>query len=925
MAKVPIVRAVLAGLIVAGSASGQEVRLDVSRDTWLSNVGAEADGSNGGASKLKAKSIQEMTLLDVDPRPLRGRVVESASLHVRISGDRFLRRVTVGTVGAAWFEGTAANYEQQAGASTHNHARHPDVPWTLDGGDLCRVILGQGGSAWASNEASKPDAQGWQHVPIDPKIVALRASGVGEGFVVFDDTGSEWERKGEAFRYDLFPNRFFSSREQNRSSAPYLTVRLGKDDRRPPSAPGNLTIEAGELAAGEAIASWSTPVDEGAAGTVGFFATVEGKEVPRAMIPVAGIAGSRNRMSIRDLGLAPGSTVRLAVRAVDGAGNVGPAVEVRGRVSDRRPRPLPGIENSPGVGDVPLPRIAGVEVAVVDELDKVDPVRGRLIPEAPTGYLAANHVWNASEKRIRLQAAKNESVAFQVLIRGKADVVPSLEFPGDGPIKPVVEFGRYEPIRSKGGWRADPIVPLSMPKRSIPEMASRSVHVEVYVPHEMEAGEHGGRLMLKSGGESLSMEVVLTVRDFTLADRLSFLPEMNGYDLPRNEIAYYRLAHKHRTALNRVPYHHDGRVSDGCAPRWDGKTLDWAAYDRRFGPLLDGSAFADMPRRGVPVDVFYLPIFENWPSPMEGNYNGEYWADKAFPESYRRDLVSASRQFAEHAASKGWNDTLLECFFNGKVDFKRRGWSRGTSPWLLDEPANFQDYWALRFFGLAFHEGVALAPPSRSRLVFRADISRPQWQRDVLDGILDVNIVGGAFRPYRRMVLDRKAANGEIVLEYGSANSLDDPDTQAVSWSLDAWSLGADGVLPWQTIGDEKSWDEADSLSLFYPSLSGGGAPIPSIRLKAFRRGQQDVEYWTLYGLETKEPRWAMGETLRAALKLDAERHASGEDAGVLLYRKIRPEDLAALRDRIGRALSEMHPRPRRQLVDFRPPTRRGP
>jgi len=39
----------------------------VSRDTWVSEVGQEADGNNGGAPRLKLKSIQEMTLIDVDP------------------------------------------------------------------------------------------------------------------------------------------------------------------------------------------------------------------------------------------------------------------------------------------------------------------------------------------------------------------------------------------------------------------------------------------------------------------------------------------------------------------------------------------------------------------------------------------------------------------------------------------------------------------------------------------------------------------------------------------------------------------------------------------------------------------------------------------------------------------------------------------
>src|SRR5262249_12555049 len=147
---------------------------------------------------------------------------------------------------------------------------------------------------------------------------------------------------------------------------------------------------------------------------------------------------------------------------------------------------------------------------------------------------------------------------------------------------------------------------------AVADQASRSLHCEVYVPHEAEPGEHKGRLVLKVDGASQALDVSLRVWDFALPDHLSFLPEMNCYDLPADERDYNRLAHRHRTVLNRVPYHQNGRVADGCAPAWDGRKLDWSAWDRRFGPLLDGSAFADLPRRGVPLECFYLPLHENW-------------------------------------------------------------------------------------------------------------------------------------------------------------------------------------------------------------------------------------------------------------------------------------------------------------------------
>src|SRR5262249_7397706 len=158
-------------------------------------------------------------------------------------------------------------------------------------------------------------------------------------------------------------------------------------------------------------------------------------------------------------------------------------------------------------------------------------------------------------------------------------------------------------------------------------------------------------------------------------------------------------------------------------------------------------------------DAFYLPLHENWPSPMEGNYNGDYWADRALPKSYRDDFVAAARRFTEHLDAARWSDTFFLFFLNGKNNFKQKGWSRGSSPWLLDEPGNFQDFWALRYFGAAFHEGVQQARGAggaHAKLVFRCDISRPEWQRDVLDGLLDYNVVSGAMRAYPRIVFDRK-------------------------------------------------------------------------------------------------------------------------------------------------------------------------
>jgi hypothetical protein len=913
--------------VLALSQDGTTLRLPVTRDTWLSAAGAEADGSNGGAGRLKLKSIQESSLIDVDTALLKGskRVVTSARLHLRSTGEPHLKRVTVSTISAEWFEGNATNYQPQAGSSTFHHRRHPDVPWSFPGSDLTSVVLGQGRSLWRSADASPPDAEGWQTIAIAPEIVAARVAGLSHGFFLFDDTGSEWTHQGDQFRLTLFPNRFIFSKDENAARAPYVTVTLGREDRASPNAPRDLRVEdrTDRLPTGEAVVSWSVPDDEGPAGTLGFMAQVDDRDAPRYLIPSALSPGPRVSMRLRDGVLKPGVTATLTVRAVDAVGNVGPAASVKVTGSSHKVAALPGRDPAPFEGQGPLPRLGSAEVGVIDELDKVQPETGAMVPPQAETYLAANHLWDAARRRVRLHAARGEFVGFQVLINGDVGPVqPTLIFPDT---RFPTTFGRYQAVVSKVGPMPDPIVSLDERRVKSPR---ECLHAELYVPTDARTGAHHGTLTLVAGSQSLSIDVELTVWDFTLPDFLSFIPEMNCYGLPRDEREFYRLAHRHRTVLNRLPYSQNGSMAEGCAPSWDGKTLDWTAWDRRFGPYLDGSAFADMPRARIPLEVFYLPLHENWPTPMEGNYNGDYWADRAFPPSYREAFVAASAQVARHCREEGWDETIFQGFLNNKNNYKAQGWSRGSSPWLLDEPANFQDYWALRWFAQAFHEGVRKGGPGPERLAFRADISRPEWQRDALDGLLDYNVVSGAFRRYRRIVLDRKEQDGQWVTEYGTSNAIESPNTQPVAWCLDAWCLGADGVIPWQTLGRGDSWERADELALLYPSRRGDGSgPVPSIRLKAYRRGQQDVEYLTLLTKVLDEPRWAIGQAARSTLKLEPRRMGTetaggGEDAGRVDYGQLRPQDLWKFRVRIGEYLSGKRPGPARRLVDWRPPSR---
>ncbi len=691
--------------------TGKTLTLPVTRDNWFSIVGPEADGNNGGATRLKFKSYQEFSLLDFDPALLKGFTIIAAEAHVKCSTLKEpLHRMTASTFSAEWVEGTSSSYKPEKGSSSFLHRQFPDVPWTVPGSDVCSVMLGQGGTFWRMADATPPDANGWQTIPVDPRVIAARVAGISYGVLLFDDTGSEWEHQGEKFTLRHFPNRFIHSRESGKANAPYFTVTLGPKDETAPGKAVDFEASTAHLPAGESLVHWKTPADAGS-GTIGFIVEVDGKAIPRYLIPFAGKPGERVQMHLRDLNIPADKQVKLVVKAVDAAGNVGDAYTTHISVSDIVPTALPGKMPTPFTDTAALPKLGKGEVAIIDELDKVHPISGEMIPKQAEGYPAANHLWSAKEQRLRLHAAGNEFVSFQISLRGvEGAVTPSLTFENAEGVKTA--FGIYTNVESAKGPLPDPIVPLTK-EFKVPEgHKNGSIHGEVYIPHALKPGDYRGKLLLKTEADTLEIAVDLHVWDFTLPDSLNFYCEMNGYGLPAGlETAYYRVGHRHRTSVNIVPYSQSGKVHDGWGPKWDGAKFDWTAWDARFAPYFDGSAFADLPRKSVPLDIFYLPLHENWPTPLAPNYDesspaNKYWADKVFKESYRKNFVEASRQFAEHFNEKGWHKTFFQCFFNDKLDFKAKGWSRTPTVWILDEPANFQDFWALHYFAVAFHEGI---------------------------------------------------------------------------------------------------------------------------------------------------------------------------------------------------------------------------
>lgn len=972
-------------MLWAGAAlrvEAKTLRFQAVRDLYVSSASGEEEGNNGASPRLKVKGYQEFSLLDFDVAELRGLRIKEAKIAVKLASEERLRQVTVGSIVVPWNEGDGTSYAKIPGASSFRWRETPNVPWAYSTNsdvysDITSVTFGEGGSFWASGEASEP-IDGWQTIPVDPRVVAARAAGISTGFVFFDDVGTELARRGadgEEVEIRLFPNRFFYSRDQNSASTPYLEVVVDEEvketgkKRKGPAPPAELVARTDGLPFGEAEIIWSYPETTGCR-IIAFQARIDGKEVPQSLIPAPKINGystasERYIARLNNLGLKPGKSKKLELVAVDELGERSAPAILRFDVSDDKPSDWSDLvavgkrgatkRNKGGTTtelNATLPVLAGTKVAVLNEFDKTTE-SGELIPRRPESYATSNAIWNARERQINLAAARGEFIGFQLAFKGdarkiraeihwsktvnneKTSVSVKKKTSNEGASSaekskekigtaPRATFYRLAQVETSRGKIGDPAIPFETSEMNV-SAGNDAVYCEIYVPQNAAAGQRRGTLRLTSGGETLDLKIVLTVWNFNIPNELSFLPEMNCYSLPANELEYYRMAQLHRTYINRVPYSHRGTVGDGLAPKYDAATraFDWTEWDRRFGALFDGSAFADSPRGATPIEAFYLPFFENFPANIFEEYDETVRpVEAAFSENYKTSLRNALADAAEHFVQSGWSDSRFLFYLNNKMDYKRNGWSRASSPWLLDEPASFQDFTALRFFAsqlrLALEEADFATKSNGTRkknassetrpILFRADISRPQWSRDSLDGLLDVNVVGGdVFRRYNRRVMERRDRFNELVYAYGTTAAPELNGWQPVAWALDAWTLGADGIVPWQTIGNDESWKKGDELSLFYPATEeSGGKVVASIRLKAYRRGQQDVEYLTALCNATGRPRWDVAQALRRRFPLEARStFRYSEDAGTQDYPNFSPDEWERLRREIGAFLSE--------------------
>lgn len=398
-----------------------------------------------------------------------------------------------------------------------------------------------------------------------------------------------------------------------------------------------------------------------------------------------------------------------------------------------------------------------------------------------------------------------------------------------------------------------------------PDHENQLVWVDLYVPPQTPPGQYQGQLQVKSEGQTREIPLRLQVWEATLPHTNSVDAFTELYQAYSSEgiqggllnpawrqmaRCYQQLAHQHRVVFAE-------RFSQTPGPQLENPEPDpeaWANYDDAYHGALSGELFSAQqgyhgPGQDTPVSVWRTP----WP---------QVWNEKVTSSLRRSTLYEyedLARAFTQHVLERGWTRTRLLAYLFDEVD-------GGTD----------EDHSALT------PEQIKLAHEQMRRVQLSLDLGSPEIPIDLLwtshadpsawtqDPELDLRGTIRLWAPNaaaaRPDFLQERAQQGERAWFYHAGHphvglhTINASGLELRTWGLLAARYQLQGNFIWAAdLGDpEAPWahpsyrredDRFGNGTLVYPGarldrighLSAPG-PIPSMRLKAWRRGLQDAE-----------------------------------------------------------------------------------
>lgn len=542
-----------------------------------------------------------------------------------------------------------------------------------------------------------------------------------------------------------------------------------------------------------------------------------------------------------------------------------------------------GSDQSPGPGLIALP-----------EFLRPNPFGGIVIPDE-MGAKGNPEVakWRHA---VDIQAARGGYASFHLIAkvpqRHHYTLQLSVDHPDSG-IKIDVYREWFHFVDSDSQYYPDALIPVNLPHSSVmPDPENRIANqtaaaywVDLWVPAQIKPDTYQARAVLIDGRSRHHLPIRIKVIPVTIPREDALSVDHNTYSsgwvgeyFPRlarqvgrsfcrsDELfhmlqAYHGIFYEHRGTMHDLGYGHAGKEDPGFAPVLAGSgrskhIASWELFDRHYGPLFDGSAFASTRRGPRPIPSAYLPINPDWPASYL------WWGEAG----YEVEFVNVVSAMERHFRDKGWTRTRFEVFFNQKKRYRGFSWD-GDETFDPADVHYFFDYDRLLKRALPANSPVDFA--------FRMDTSwRMERDFDRLNKIIKFWVCNGEIISWYPHLPERLKKHGDAVWFYTHLPPITRKTSAITFWPLRAWIYGVDGLEYWQTIDAGKDpWfhSNGEGLAVVYSGERFGiTAPIPSVRLKIQRNELQDIAL--LRKLETRIP--------QDQLKAEVTRQYNGTQPG---------------------------------------------
>ncbi|MCD6364887.1 MAG: hypothetical protein J7M14_03340, partial [Planctomycetes bacterium] len=222
--------------------------------------------------------------------------------------------------------------------------------------------------------------------------------------------------------------------------------------------------------------------------------------------------------------------------------------------------------------------------------------------------------------------------------------------------------------------------------------------------------------------------------------------------------------------------------------------------------------------------------------------------------------------------------------------------NRGSSFWLLDEPIDYDDYAANRFFLSLARHGVEQADTPQVPVEYRTDVSTPSMVRALWNDNVCTLWNSSGMRRYGVTSRMRAKWIDNNFWCYGNGPAITTGPVAILHRLLWSWSLGTAGDMPYWNFGS-KDWNQGKDLHVIYSGdkYAGGSRSylggIAGVRLKTLRRCQQDFEYLNLLAQCKGWDRHRVRSALAA--------RSNDPKAPVLQYTRLTSSDWADLREAV--------------------------